>query len=500
MRVGVACLMQESNSFAPSYSTLENFQIDKGQELVASNQGTNTEVGGFLEELECLNLEAVPLISAWALAAGPIEDEAFDRLTRLLCDEACRAEVDGLLLALHGAWTSPSYASADAELVRRIREKIGRDIPVVVTLDFHANVRPSLVNEVQALVGYRTYPHVDMAETGRKAARLLHQILVRNLHPYMYWLPIPLLAPPQSATTENAPIKEVIQQLDRDFAAGDFLSSSFFCVQPWLDIGEVSSSLVVVASSADPRVPLKMRRLAQWLWNQRAQFEVEWTAPDDLVERVLREKSRPVIVSEAYDGTTGGAPGDHPGLLSLLLPHRTELSASLFMVDSEAALQAHQFGIGREFHGIVGAKNDKRFGPPIGVRGRVCHASDGAFLLKGPVFTGKKVEMGPTAVLELGRLKVVVGSRAVIAVDPELYRSQQIEPREQDLVAVKSPTLFRPGYASMLGAVLHLDMPGVCRGNLEKVPFSKFRRPLWPLNDFQWDASKEALFAHSSTN
>jgi len=498
MRVGIACVMQESNSFAPNYSTLENFYIEQGQEVVAAHEGTNTEVGGFLEELGCLKVEVVPLISAWALASGPIEDRAFDRLTRLLCDEASRAEFDGLLLALHGAWTSPSHVSADAELVRQIREKIGRDIPIVATLDFHANVRPSLVSEVRGLVGYRTYPHVDMAETGRKAARLLHEILVRNLHPHVYWLPIPLLAPPQSATTEGPPVKELIQQLDREFAPGEFLSSSFFCVQPWLDIEEVSSSLVVVASSEDPRVPLKMRRLAQRLWDQRRGFDVEWVAPDDLVDRILREKTRPVIVSEAYDGTTGGAPGDHPGLLSLLLPHRTELSASLFLVDSEAALGAHQVGLGQEFQGIVGANKDKRFGPPLAVKGWVRHLSDGTFVLKGPVFTGKKVEMGPTAVLELGRLKLVVGSRAVIAVDPELYRRQQIEPREQDVVAVKSPTLFRPGYASMLGTVLHLDMPGVCRGNLAKVPFSKFGRSLWPVRDFSWDASEEA-FWHSST-
>ena len=492
--------MQESNSFAPGCSTLENFSIEIGPAIVAANHRTNTEIRGFLEELECLKLEAVPLISAWALAAGPIEDGAFDRLAQLLCVEVVKASLDGLLLALHGAWISPSHTSADAELVRRVREKIDRDVPVVVTLDFHANVRPSLVKEVRGLVGYRTYPHVDMAETGRKAARLLHQILVRNLRPHLYWLPIPFLAPPQIATTEDPPLKNVMQQLDHEFSSGELLSSSFFCVQPWLDIEEVASSLVVVASSANPRIPLKMQHLAQWLWDQRAEFRVDWVAPEDLVQRVLQEKPRPVIVSEAYDGTTGGAPGDHPGLLSLLFPRRTELSACLFIVDPAAAEQAHQLGIGQEIQGTVGARKDQRFASPVLVRGRVRHLSDGTFVLKGPVFAGKKVEMGPTAVLELGRLKVVIGSRAVIAVDPELYRSQQIEPREQDLVAVKSPTLFRPGYAPMLGTVLHLDMPGVCRGNLRKVPFANFKRLIWPLNDFPWDASQELFFCYSNAN
>jgi microcystin degradation protein MlrC len=170
------------------------------------------------------------------------------------------------------------------------------------------------------------------------------------------------------------------------------------------------------------------------------------------------------------------------------------------MVDAEAAQMAHQSGLGHEFRGTLGAKHDRRFGPPLSVKGRVRHLSDGAFVLKGPVFTGKKVEMGPTAVLELGRLKVVVASRPAIAVDPELYRSQHVEPREQDLIAVKSPTLFRPGYASMLHTVLHLDMPGVCRGNLREVAFANLKRPIWPLDDWGWAASDAAVFCPSRAN
>ena len=493
IRFGVAGITQESNTFAPFPSTLKDFSIEEGIGVVSSSQGTNTEVGGFLKELADLQVEVVPLVSAFAVSAGPVEDSAFESLANLLIEQIEEVKFDGLLLALHGSWLSCSHPSADAELIKRVRKSIGPKIPIVVTLDLHANVQPVLFEETQGLVGFRTYPHVDMAQTGQKAARLLYEIVTHGLRPGIYWISIPLLAPPQSATTDQSPVKDIVERLDRELPSEVVLSSSFFCVQPWLDMKEVSSSLVVVARSENAGIPATLRNIAQELWNRRSEFQVEWIAPGNLVPEVLAEKSRPVIVSEAFDATTGGAPGDHPGLLSILMPHREQLSACIYMVDHEAAERAHQIGLGESFRGLLGAKRDKRFGSPLMVEARICHLSDGTFVSKGPVFTGRKVEMGPSAVLEIGRIKVVVASRPVAVIDPELYRSQQIEPRKQDIIAVKSPTLFRPGYASMLGRVLHLDMPGVCRGNLSKVPYTNIGRPISPLDEFSWRGSEQPV-------
>jgi microcystin degradation protein MlrC len=499
MKIGVAGIVQESNTFAPAPSTLKDFAIETGAAVVATSRGTNTEVGGFLEELDALGVEAVPLVSAWAVSAGPIEDPAFESLVSLLLEQIEKNNYDGLLVALHGAWLSMSRPSADAELVKRVRAVIGPDMPLVITLDSHANVTPPLLEYIQGLVGYRTYPHVDMAETGRKAAKLLYKIISEGLHPRLYWLPIPLLAPPQSATTDQPPIKDILIRLDRELPADTVLSSSLFYVQPWLDMKGVHSSLVVVSRSESKEVAATLRTVAEELWVRRSEFNVDWTSPDDLVATVLKETARPVIVSEAFDGTSGGAPGDNPGLLSILLPHRDKLSACLFMVDPEAAQRAFQAGLGVEFHGPLGAYADKRFGPPVTVQARVLHLSDGEFVLKGPVFTGRKVTMGPTAVLQIGGIKVVAGSRPVFVIDPELYRSQGIEPQQQDIVAVKSPTLFRPGYASMLKRVLHLDMPGACRGNLPKMPFAAIQRPIWPLDEFSWRAEEQAVLCFWTT-
>jgi microcystin degradation protein MlrC len=173
------------------------------------------------------------------------------------------------------------------------------------------------------------------------------------------------------------------------------------------------------------------------------------------------------------------------------------------MVDAEVVKLAEELGPSGRFEGFIGAKTDQRYSQPLRVEGLVRNISDGVFFFKGPVFTGRKVDMGRTAVLEVGHLRVVTASKSAFVVDPELYRSQGIEPTEQDIVAVKSPTLFRAAYSSMLSRVVHLDMPGVCRGNLVEVSFKNIGRPIWPLDEFEWDTAKEPVLcfpSHDSRN
>ena len=207
LRFGIAGLTQESNTFAPANSTRSDFAIEEDERVFTTCRGTNTEVGGFIDALESLAVESVPLLSGWAVSAGPVEDATFDELAETLTTKIRHVEIDGLLLALHGAWLSSSFPCADAEFVRRIRSVVGEKLPIVVTLDSHANVTPALLEQVDGVVGYRTYPHVDMAECGRKAARLLIEIVTHDIDSRMYWLPIPLLAPRKAQPRTEPPLR-----------------------------------------------------------------------------------------------------------------------------------------------------------------------------------------------------------------------------------------------------------------------------------------------------
>lgn len=494
MRVAIASVMQESNTFSPRPTTFSDFQIEPGPETVRAYRGTNTEMGGFLQEIDILGWEAVPLISVYALAGGPVENATFDKICGLLFETVSKGRFDALVIALHGAWLGESYPSADAELVRRVVAKLGRDVPIVATLDLHANVRPELLEGLWGVVGYRTYPHVDMAETGRKAVRMLRDMVKDGRRPRYFWLPFPFIAPPQSAATDRAPLKDALLELDQDLASFDIASASFFCVQPWLDVPEMGSSFVIASKEPSPEISAVVQRAAQRLWHRRAELEVEWVQPENLLDRLGAFPAGPVVVSEAYDGPTGGATGDHPGLLAALLPYSNKVSACLYVVDPGAVDEAIRVGVGGEFAAPVAACFDKRWGPPVAISGTVRHLSDGQFTLRGPAFTGKKLHMGPTAVLQAGLLDIVISKRAVMMIDPELYRSQGVEPREKRIVGVKSPTLFRPAYEELMIGVLHLDMPGVCRGDLRHVPFQQLARPIFPLDDFPWQSRAEGIW------
>jgi microcystin degradation protein MlrC len=486
--------MQESNSFARDCSRLSDFDIATGDRFLEIARGTNTEAGGAIEELGRLGHDVLPLLYAYDAAAGPVDDAAFEVLSASLLDSIGSNRCDALLIALHGAWLSPLFWSCDAELMRRVRGKIGPSTPLVVTLDYHANVRPKLLENVHGLVGYRTYPHVDMGETGKRAARLLHRIVSERLSPVSYWLPIPLIAPPQRATTDDPLISSVFTELDELLRSDRVLSSSFFCVQPWLDVPEVATSLVVVAKEECQHIISRMHDVAASLWAGRDRLNVNWLTPEKLIASVKSETRRPVIVSEAYDGTSGGSIGDHPGLLRLLLPHREELKAAIFVVDAEVAIQSRSLGQGKTLSAAIGAKTDDRFGSPVTLDATIEKVTDGKWTLKGPVSTGRQAEMGTTVVLRTGQLRIVVASKPEVMFDPELYRSQGIVLEQQDVIGVKSPAMYRAAFKELGGVAIDLDMAGVCRGNLKKCPFNKIGWPIYPLDDFVWNAAQQEVF------
>jgi microcystin degradation protein MlrC len=485
-RIGIAGFMQESNSFAPRRAEIPDFDIRRGSELPEFFADTNAEVAGFLDGCKEEGWDQVPLMSANAISGGPLAKNCFEQICAQLISSIEAQPMDGLLLALHGAMSVEHFPSGDAEIVRRVRQALPANCPVVVSHDFHANLAPSFLANVNGLSAYRTYPHVDQRETGQRACTMLARSLAgETAH---HWrLPIPLLLSPETSTTFQEPLRPVMERLTSDFleSAGDY--ASLFCVQPWLDFSPVSSNLVLSQFGGPKRdTAARMRELAASVWATRRQFQIEWVSPDDLVNRIQATGLRPVLVSEAPDSPTGGASGDHTGLLSCLLPFADRLKSCIYLVDPEFALRARAAGHGAQIEGFVGATIDSRFSQPVSIRGRVEHLSEGIFHAKGPAFHGRQFSMGATAVVAIGRLRIVVASKPVMMIDPELYRSQDVEPADQDVIGIKSALLFRPAYESVSRTVLHLDMPGPCRGRLEKVDFRKINRPIYPVDDFEW--------------
>lgn len=485
-RIGIAAFMQESNSFAPRLAVREEFDIHVREQIVPQYEGTNSEVGGFLEGSRDRGWEPVPLFTARATSGGALSQECFESILGALLDNIRPGEIDALLLALHGAMSAEHFYSGDAEIASRVRERLGLRTPIVVTHDLHANVMPELLQAVDGLAGYRTYPHVDQRETALRAVALLGQRLLGRIA-RRWQLRIPILLVPQAGSTFEPPLLPVIQRMKDAFPDDDQCCATLFTVQPWLDFAPVASCLTVTDFTDDPDIPHKMLDIAQTLWECRNDFEVPWVSSEELLPRLREERARPVLVSEAYDAPSGGATGDHSGLLSAVLPLAGELRGCLFLIDPQAAAAAVSAGIGSEIEVKLGGRLDGRFCWPVTTVAKVLAVSDGEFHFKGPAFHGLLVSMGLTATLGIGGISVVTASRPVFTIDPELYRSQGVEPASQDFVGIKSPTLFRPAYKPVSENVLHFDMPGPCRGKLALMPYSGISRPMFPLDQFEWN-------------
>src|ERR1017187_5816683 len=282
MRIGVGCFVQESNSFSPFITNLEDFDWVFGDEIIERSKGANSEIAGFCDVLFAAGHEVAPLFSGRArVTSGPIEAGEFERGISLIVDRVRSAGIlDGLLLALHGAMCAEGTDDCEGATLRALREVVGRELPLIVTLDLHANVTEEIVANADAVIGYKTYPHTDLYETGQTAAKMLTGILQNEIRPVTVMQKIPLILPAENMQTTNGPMGDV-------FSAGEamrakhpeILCVSVFGVQPWLDINDMGGAAVVVVdrdTSIGRRCAVQM---AKKLWELRDDFEVQLVEP-----------------------------------------------------------------------------------------------------------------------------------------------------------------------------------------------------------------------------
>ena len=373
LRIGVASILQETNTFSAHPSTLDDFRsqgIHTGADVLAL-AGTNTEAGGAIAALRDAGVEPIALVKAWAMSGGTLEAAALDELGELLRDQIRRAlPLDGLVLSLHGALVAEGADSGDLTLLRYARSALGTAIPIGVCLDLHANPVDALLNEAAFVIGYRTYPHVDQARTGARAASLLLEVL--------HGRPLstiaarrPMLVPPEGQG-EDGPFGRLRCRADalRSETAG-IADISLFPVQPWLDVPGIGFAVTVSATPADPAALRVAEELAEWAWGERRQFEIELFSPAEAIRRAREARRRPFLLSESADSPTAGSTGDSPAMVRELLLHGPDLRSYVTLVDRQAVTRATHVGVGQEVALSVGSSIDRRFHGPVEIAGVV---------------------------------------------------------------------------------------------------------------------------------
>ena len=506
MRIAIGAFMYEANSFSPVQTTLDDFAagtLVRGAAMLDYFRDTNTEVAGFLHACAALpEAEVVPLLAADANPAGLVQAATYIALRDELLDRLARAQragpLDVVLLALHGAMVAEGEDDPEGAVLAAVRDIVGPEAPIAASLDLHANVTARMAAAADVLVGYRTYPHVDQRRTGERAAAPALASAQGGPRPRTVVQKVPLIVPAETMQTTHGPMHEVRAEADWLEAEGAALAVSVFGMQPWLDLPEAGCSIVVVGTEAH-EAHEHARRLARQLWQRRTAFDVPLVAPDAAVQRALAAEQGPMLLVDSADSTSAGSPGDSVAVLQALLDAgcgRTDAGPTaadlclMPLVDPPAAAAAHAAGAGETLTLAVGGTLDPAHSPSVAVTGRIERLTDGRVMRKGPAYTGMAMDAGPTAVLAIGAIRLLLMSRTIPTSDPEIYRAAGLEPATARIVVVKSPNLFRAAYGPFAQDIILLDTPGVSSPNLHRFNWQRIGRPIYPLDDFTWDPAE----------
>ena len=484
MRIGVASIMQETNSFAARSCGLKDFTVTTGDACRDRVGGTNSEMAGAIAAIEAVGATAVPLLHAWALPSGPVEDEAFSWLQSLLQNELGSARtLDGLVLSLHGAMATSVRFDADAELIETARLVVGEETPIGVSLDLHANVTDRMVRAADVMTGYHTDPHVDMRYTGERLVGHVLSVLDGVVQPVLTIEKRPMIVPAESMNTTTGPLAAIRRKADA-LSNDTVVDISLFPVQPWLDVPELGFG-VLVTTNNDPRNANRIATaLANEVWEIRREFTVpRLLEPPDAVAAARASSTRPFVIAESADAPSAGAAGDSPVMVAILADE-ANLTSVVPVVDPTSVERSFAAGVGASVTLDVGAGIDTRWHHPVRFEGVVAKVGEGRYRLAGASFTGMEVTMGRFAVIESSRLTLLLSERPAWTSDPATFRFAGIDPFDVDLLVVRSCSDFLPNYPGSPKDAVTLDVPGPATPRLERLEFERADRPLWPLDPF----------------
>jgi microcystin degradation protein MlrC len=483
-RIGVASVIQETNTFSPLVCTLEDFDVHGVFEGAAAGDtfaGTNTEFGGALAEIVDAGGTAVPLLRAWSMSSGRLTSGTLGALAdRLRRQIALAGPLDGLVLSLHGAMAAEGCDDADLALLRAARAALSPCCPIGVCFDLHANVTRSVIREASFVLGYRTYPHVDMAETGARTASLLMGTIAGRVAPVTRVGKRAMIVPAE-AQGAGGPLAQLRRKADAA-TVRPILDVGLFPVQPWLDVEELGFAVTVTADGDETAALALAEELASLAWDMRADFYIELLEPASAIRRARNSASKPVLLSESADSPTAGAAADSPAMVGALLKHGADLRCYTTLVDGPAVATCLEAGTGARVTLSVGCSVDARFHAPVELTGVVRLLDSKPFKLTGPFMRGSQVSMGRFAVVDARGLSVLLTERPAYTFDPETFRHAGLAPEDADVVCIRSANLFRAGWEPVTTTVFLLDLPGASTPNLRSLEFIRAPRPLYPVD------------------
>lgn len=484
MRVGVIALLHESNTFISRPTTLRHFEenlLVVGEQVRHRLAGSHHETAGFFEILDETGCEVVPLFAARATPYGTIEGAAFATLLEMMMEQLDQAgALDGLLVAPHGATVSESHPDADGHWLTLLRDRLGPQTPIVGTLDPHANLSPAMVAAADALVAYRTNPHLDQRERGREAARLLVRALRGEVCLTQTAAMPPIAMDIERQCTSEWPCRPLYDLADRILSRPGVLSNSVLLGFPYADVPEVGSAALVVTDNDRRLAQQCADELGAYLWEHRRDFVGQHLGVEEALDQAATLPGR-VCLLDMGDNVGGGSPGD--GTLLAHAIHRRRLSGVFVcLCDPEAVQQAVQAGVGATVTLTVGGKTDALHGEPLTAAFIVVSVHEGRFREAQARHGGwTDFDMGRTAVVRSEHgLTVMLTTHRAAPFSLEQLRSCGLNPAAFRLLVAKGVNAPIAAYREVCEHFVRINTPGVTCADMTQLPFRRRRRPMFP--------------------
>jgi microcystin degradation protein MlrC len=467
MNILIAGFQHETNTFAPTRASYQSFVQGEGFPPMVRGadvmklRDVNVPIGGFIQAAQARGHNLLPVIWAGASASAHVTTDAFERIGGEIIDAVKAGGFDAIYLDLHGAMVTEQIDDGEGEILERVRTIVGNTMPVVVSLDLHANVTARMVKHASALVAYRTYPHVDMADTGTRAAHILERLVDEGRPLHCAMRRVPFLIPVNGMCTLVEPARDayrLLEQLETD----NVVSVSFAPGFPAADFPECGPTVWAYAFDKE-RAEHAANTLFAKLVDEEPRWDVPFLSPDDAAAeaiRLSRTAVKPVIIADTQDNPGVGGDSNTMGMVRALLRHRAQEAAVGVIWDPEAAAAAHRAGVGARIRLRLGGSASVPGDAPLEGEFEIAHLSDGHFRFDGPMLNGMQGELGLVACLRIEGVRIAVSTIKMQVFDRNLFRVAGIEPERMKILVNKSSVHFRADFEPIALAILVAKAPG----------------------------------------
>ncbi len=495
----VASVSHETNTFSPVATPLNAFGNGKGplkgDAAYEAFRGTGTATGGLIELAESIGAKVHVPVVARCLPSTSVDDDAYQQITKDVCEGVARAvaagKCDALFLELHGAMVTQSLEDGDGPLLQRLRNMFP-DLPIALSLDFHANVTDEMVSSPTSVVAYKTFPHLDMKETGLKTGRITLDAMEGKVNPCRVWGNIPLLVHLQQMNTSEPPLKDLFESVRAAEQEPGVLAVSVLAGFPLADTREAGLSCIVM-TDGDEALGQRIRdRILAEAWENRDAYTM---IPEPLSASVAHAKSLeggPWLLLDVADTCNSGGTLDSVSLLREILEQGMSDVCAAPLCDPDAVKRMLSAGVGAELEIELGEKiptpsvaGEKA---PLRLKGRVAATHDGDITVQGPVFTGTKLNLGPTVLFETDQLQIVVTSNRAEPYDPGIFTCVGVNPEQKRYIVLKSRMQCKPAFLPFSKGYVDCNGIGVTTSDYAAFDYKRLRRPIYPFDaDATWE-------------